>query len=100
MVALLDKIDDAVDDDLLFDLLPQGGKAGTIRNWYGARDGGPTYIFAKTGTLSNNHCLSGYLITRSGKKLIFSFMNNNYVISTNDVRIQMEEILWYIHENY
>ena len=100
IIALLDKIDDVVDDDLLFTLLPQGGKAGTIRNWYGARDGGPTYIFAKTGTLSNNHCLSGYLITGSGRKLLFSFMNNNYVIPNNDVRNQMEEILWYVHENF
>jgi D-alanyl-D-alanine carboxypeptidase/D-alanyl-D-alanine-endopeptidase (penicillin-binding protein 4) len=100
MVALLKKIDEKVEDEQLFDALPQGGKQGTIRRLYANKDGGEPYVYAKTGTLSNNHCLSGFVMTKSGKKLIFSFMNNNYVISTRDVQAQMDEILWFIHENY
>jgi len=100
MVALLDKIDDLVEDERLLDALPQGGKQGTIRRLYAHREGGAPYVFAKTGTLSNNHCLSGYILTETGKKLIFSFMNNNYVIPTRQVQAQMEEVLWYIHTNY
>lgn len=100
MVALLEKLDEKVLETQLLDALPQGGKQGTIRRLYANKDGGEPYVFAKTGTLSNNHCLSGYVITKSGKKLIFSFMNNNYVISTSEVQAQMDEILWFIYENY
>lgn len=100
MVALLHKIDEKVDEEQLFDALPQGGKQGTIRRLYANKDGGDPYVFAKTGTLSNNHCLSGFVMTKSGKKLIFSFMNNNYVISTSQVQAQMDEILWFIYENF
>lgn len=100
MVKLLQKIDEEVEDEQLFDALPQGGKQGTIRRLYAHKDGGEPYVFAKTGTLSNNHSLSGYIITESGKKMIFSFMNNNYVISTREVQAQMDEILWFIYKNF
>lgn len=81
----------------LFELLAIGGKAGTIKNSYFAD---PPYIYGKTGTLSNNHCLSGYLITKKDRLLIFSFMNNNFTASTQEVRAKMEEILFDIHEKY
>lgn len=87
-------------DEKLFELLAVGGESGTIENWYGARDGGPAYIFAKTGTLRNNHNVSGYLITESGRKLLFSFMNNHYVSSTSEVKEAMDEVFWFIHEQY
>ncbi|MEQ9091104.1 MAG: D-alanyl-D-alanine carboxypeptidase [Balneola sp.] len=100
MVGLLEKLDKKVEETQLLDALPQGGKQGTIRRLYANKDGGAPYVFAKTGTLSNNHCLSGYVITKTGKKLIFSFMNNNYVISTREVQAQMDEILWFIYRNW
>lgn len=101
MIWLLGQIDrEFAMDDKLFELLAIGGEAGTISNWYAPRDGGEPYIFAKTGTLSNNHCLSGYLITKSGRKLYFSFMNNHYVTSSSVVKEEMEKVLWYIHEHY
>ncbi|MEQ8525877.1 D-alanyl-D-alanine carboxypeptidase [Gracilimonas sp.] len=101
MVELLSLIDaEFADDSLMFRHFPAGGESGTIRNWYAHREGGEPYIFAKTGTLSNNHCLSGYLVTKSGKKLIFSFMNNHYVSSSSVVKVEMEKILWFIHQNY
>lgn len=101
IIWLLKQIDDEFKTDAeLFELLAAGGESGTIRNWYGARDGGPAYIFAKTGTLSNNHSLSGFIITDSGRKLIFSFMNNHYVSSSSAVKEEMEKVLWYIHTHF
>ncbi|SDM24385.1 D-alanyl-D-alanine carboxypeptidase / D-alanyl-D-alanine-endopeptidase (penicillin-binding protein 4) [Daejeonella rubra] len=98
MVRLCEKIYDEVgDENRLFDLLPQGGKTGTLKNLY--KSDRP-FVFAKTGSLSNNHNLSGYLVTRKGKKLIFSFMNNNYTVSTADVRSEMERIVTFINQNY
>lgn len=100
MVRLCEKIYEEVDnEDRLFDLLPQGGGTGTIKNLYKGEEEKP-YVFAKTGSLSNNATLSGYLITKEGKKLIFSFMNNSFVLPTATVRGEMERIITYIHENY
>jgi D-alanyl-D-alanine carboxypeptidase/D-alanyl-D-alanine-endopeptidase (penicillin-binding protein 4) len=70
---------------------------GTIRNWYGGQES--AYVYAKTGTLSNKHCLSGYLRTKSGRLLIFSFMHNNYVGSSTPVKEEMEKVLDWLREN-
>ena len=85
------------DEAYLFSLLSRGGQAGTLRNRF---KGLPVFIFGKTGTLSNNHSLSGYLISKSGRRLIFSFMNNHYMIPTSEIRRQMDEILTDIYLNY
>lgn len=85
------------DKDRLFPLLATGGTNGTIKNYYKADT---PYIYGKTGTLSNNHVLSGYLLTQSGKILIFSFMNNNYPSESYPIKKRMEKILREVRENY
>ena len=98
IVRLCEKIYEEVGDDKrLFHLLPNGGKTGTLRNLYKSDE---PFVFAKTGSLSNNHNQSGFLITKKGKKLIYSFMNNNFVRPTGDVRNEMERIITSIHNKY
>lgn len=97
IVALLHKIGTEYPQEKVFHYLPTGGKTGTLKNYYKAD---PPYIHAKTGSLNNVSCLSGYLITKSGKKLLFSFMHNNYVLPAPALREEMERILWYIHQRY
>lgn len=58
------------------------------------------YLFAKSGSLGNNYNLSGYLLTDSGKTLIFSFMNNHYLNRTSDVKASMYDILEILKEIY
>jgi D-alanyl-D-alanine carboxypeptidase/D-alanyl-D-alanine-endopeptidase (penicillin-binding protein 4) len=97
VVQVWDKIYRIVPRERLLPLLATGGKNGTVRNWYKAEK---PYIFGKTGSLSNNHCLSGYLVTKSGRMLIFSFMNSNFTATTTEIRKNMQEILNRIYENY
>jgi serine-type D-Ala-D-Ala carboxypeptidase/endopeptidase (penicillin-binding protein 4) len=97
IVKLWHKIYELVPRQRLFPLLATGGKSGTVRNWYKAEQ---PYIFGKTGTLSNNHSLSGYLVTKSGKTLIFCYMNNNYISTTNEIRTAMQQILNNIYQKY
>lgn len=97
MVKLWDKIYKLVPRERLFALLPAGGESGTLKNWY-KKD--KPYIYAKTGTLTNNHCLSGFLIAKSGKVLIFSFMNSNYPVSTTEIRTHMQTIFNRIYEEF
>lgn len=97
IVGVWKKIYQKVPRERLLPMLATGGVNGTVANWYKADQ---PYFFGKTGTLANNHCLSGYLITHSGKTLIFSFMNSHYLASTSDIRRNMQSILEYIRDNY
>ncbi len=90
MVALLHKLYRQVPRERLFALLPAGGRSGTLRNWYAAD---PPFVFAKTGSLSNVYCLSGYVVTRKGKVLLFSTMHNNFTVPLNDVRREIDKVL-------
>ncbi len=73
----------------LFPLFPSGGK-GTLRNYYQAL---PNRLYAKTGTLSGVVALSGYIITKSGKTLIFSVLVNNHNSTSTNVRRAVEKFL-------
>lgn len=99
IIKLLQKIKEEVPEEKIFAYFPSGGASGTIRSWYKSDDEHP-YVYAKTGTLSGVHCLSGYLLTKSGKTLHFSFMHNNYVISSSELKKEMEKVLYLIYDQY
>jgi D-alanyl-D-alanine carboxypeptidase/D-alanyl-D-alanine-endopeptidase (penicillin-binding protein 4) len=99
MVKLLDLIYKEVNDPKrLFNMLPAGGMSGTLKNAYPKTN--QPFVFGKTGSLSNIHNQSGYVITKKNKTYLFSFLNNNFVIPTADVRKEMVRIMTYIHDNY
>ena len=97
LVSILERIIHKLPKEKLFQLLPAGGESGTLKDWYLGEE---PYIFAKTGSLRNNHSLSGYLKTKSGKIMIFSFMNNNYVTPSSKIKKAMENILLEIRNSY
>jgi D-alanyl-D-alanine carboxypeptidase/D-alanyl-D-alanine-endopeptidase (penicillin-binding protein 4) len=97
VVALWMKLYQQVPRERLFGLLAAGGQSGTLKNSY--QQSAP-FIYGKTGSLSNNHCLSGFLLTQKGQTLVFSFTHSNFVVQTADIRREMERILLEIHRNY
>jgi D-alanyl-D-alanine carboxypeptidase/D-alanyl-D-alanine-endopeptidase (penicillin-binding protein 4) len=99
IIVLLQLIDKEVNNrEKLFSLLPAGGKTGTLKNAYPKTD--HPFVFGKTGSLSSNYNQSGYLVTKKGKTLCFSFMNNNFVNPLTDVRQEMAKLITYIHDTF
>lgn len=97
-VDVLTKLFQKIPQERLFQFFPIGGKSGTLKNWF---SGNPKpYIHAKSGTLGNNYNLSGYLITNSGKVLIFSYMNNHFMHSNADVKKKMQAVFEELRDHY
>lgn len=80
--------------DELIPLLPQGATSGTLKDWYGP------YVYAKSGTLSNNHALVGYILTDKGKTLHFVLIANHYTVPTSTIRESMGVVLEKIKKGY
>lgn len=100
IIKMLVKIRDKVgNEQRLLNMFPAGGISGTLKNAY-KTDNGVPFVWAKTGTLSNVHLQGGYLVTRKGKKLIYSFMNNNFLRTTSEIRDEMGRIITDIHNRY
>jgi D-alanyl-D-alanine carboxypeptidase/D-alanyl-D-alanine-endopeptidase (penicillin-binding protein 4) len=97
MVFLLNKMYTEIPTEKLFNYFPVGGESGTLKNWY-AND--KPFVYAKSGTLSNNYNLSGYIVTKKSNMLIFSYMNNHYMIPLSEVKKEIEATLLTIYNNY
>ena len=98
MVFILKKLHAMMPQERLFSLLPAGGISGTISGSYKGQ--GKPFVFAKTGSLSNNHCLSGYVVTNKGNTLIFSFMNNHFVEGSAVIKKEMNKVLTFLRDNF
>jgi D-alanyl-D-alanine carboxypeptidase/D-alanyl-D-alanine-endopeptidase (penicillin-binding protein 4) len=77
-------------------ILATGGE-GTLSSYFKNETG---FIYAKTGTLSNNCALSGYLYTKKGRLLIFSVLNNNYITGATPVRRAAERFLQQLRQKF
>ena len=95
-VWILNKMKNEFGMERLKTIFPTGGK-GTLGNLYKEEQG---YIFAKTGTLSSNTSLSGYLITKKNKLLIFSLQAGNFQTGATPVRLAFERFIKYLRNNY
>ncbi|HQQ82979.1 MAG TPA: D-alanyl-D-alanine carboxypeptidase [Cyclobacteriaceae bacterium] len=97
IVKVWEKVYNKVSWDRLRLILPALGESGTLKNTYSTKT---SFIIGKSGSLSNHYALSGFLVTKRGRTLIFSWMNNNFAAPTREIRGRMESILKDIYENY
>jgi serine-type D-Ala-D-Ala carboxypeptidase/endopeptidase (penicillin-binding protein 4) len=95
IVKLLEKIHDEIPEARLYNILPTGGQTGNLKNMF---KGLAPFIYAKSGSFSNNYNLSGYIVGMSGKTYAFSFMNNNFIVSMAEIRKEVERILTDLRE--
>jgi serine-type D-Ala-D-Ala carboxypeptidase/endopeptidase (penicillin-binding protein 4) len=95
-VYVLNKMEREFGFERIKHLFPTGGQ-GTLRSYYNKDSG---YVFAKTGTLSNHLALSGYLITKQNKRLIFSILVNSYPGGATPIRRKIESFLTTLRNNY
>lgn len=99
IIMLLQLISSKVQDkNRLFSLLPAGGKSGTLKNAYPKTD--QPFVFGKTGSFSNNYNQSGYVVTKKGRVLCFSFLNNNFTHPTAEIRKEIARVIIRIHDKY
>lgn len=93
-VYVLNEMYKTYDTGRLYNIFATGGK-GTLKNYYKQQ-----FVHAKTGTLSGCVALSGYLVTRKKKTLVFSVLVNNHNNSASNVRRTVESFLTQIYEQY
>jgi len=80
-----------------FKTLPVSGRDGTMETFdkHGVLAG---KVHAKTGSMTKVKNLAGYLQTRSGKWIAFTFMANNYNCGGARVKVIQEEVLKVLYE--
>lgn len=94
-VSVLTSMRKQVSQERLWAIFPTGGK-GTLRNYYQGQ-----FVHAKTGTLNGCVALSGYLVTKKGKTLVFSVLVNNHPNNSSAVvRRAVERFLTGIRDQY
>jgi D-alanyl-D-alanine carboxypeptidase/D-alanyl-D-alanine-endopeptidase (penicillin-binding protein 4) len=98
LIAVLKKLYQTLPEERLFRLLPAAGQSGTIKRLVPATN--QPYIFAKSGSMGGIYNLSGYLITKTGRRMAFSFMNNNIIDSLSTVRKEMALYLTSLYQQY
>ena len=88
-IYILNKMQNEFSIERIKRILPTAGQ-GTLRGYYENAVGS---IYAKTGSISNNVSLSGYLYTKQNKLLLFSVMINNYSGSGRAGRKAIEQFI-------
>ena len=91
IVAVLEKIYETLQWNEIKEMFPKSDESGTLTAYKDLKN-----VYAKTGTLRHNHNLSGYLISDSGNKYIFSFMVNHFTSSSDEVKKGISDLLNWI----
>ena len=93
IVAVLKGIYKTSSWDQILSRFPKGSESGTLKAY------NVDQVYGKTGTLRHNHNLSGYLITKRGKTLVFSVMVNHFTSPTSEIRSGIGKVLsWLQHK--
>ncbi len=98
IVSVLCELYKNTTEDRLFSLMSVGGSKGSLQKMFD--EGSTPYVFAKSGSMAGVYNLSGYMITKSGKKLAFSIMNNNFICSITSAKKVVAQIIEIVRNQY
>jgi D-alanyl-D-alanine carboxypeptidase/D-alanyl-D-alanine-endopeptidase (penicillin-binding protein 4) len=96
MIFLLKKMETDFGKKRMEEIFPTGNE-GTLKGYYDDKAG---FLFAKTGTLSGQISLSGYLTTKKNTPLIFSIMINNHTGKSAEIRKKIAQFIDVLWHNY
>ena len=92
LIWVLQKLYKLWGTEKITDYFPEAGVSGTLLNYYGSKK--HYRIFAKTGTLRNNHNLSGFIYnSKKTEWYAFSIMVNHHRTETHQVRSGISKLL-------
>ena len=99
MVEILRRLYSEYQWEYIKNFFPAAGKSGTLKADF-TKTQSP-FIYAKSGSMGNVYCLSGYLKTSSGRILIFSFLNNNFSNAHGkNIKKEMQQIFELLRTDY
>lgn len=78
--------------EYFYNSLPVASKNGSIRNMF-KNTFAENNLRAKSGTLNGVRSYTGYVTSKSGKKIAFSVIINNYTSNSSVIKSKIEEIL-------
>ena len=87
LIAILKKIHSKVGLENIKKFFSKSSSSGTLKN-YPLKE-----VYAKTGTLRNNHNLSGYWISNKGNIYVFSIMVNHFTAPMSEVSLGITDLL-------
>lgn len=91
MVRILEYMKEGPHGDVFRNAMAEPGEEeSTLRN---RLDGLEGRVFGKTGTISHVNSLSGYLVTASGRELIFSVLTNGSGLPSGPVRAGIDRVV-------
>lgn len=95
ITQILEKILEKKSWTFVKNIFPSKNSKGTLTQEFNVPN-----VYAKTGSLSNNYNLSGYIKSKSGRIYAFSFMNNHFMDRTTEVNGSMQDILAFIYRRF
>lgn len=78
--------------DLWLETFPVGGIDGTLKNRF-KNNSAQGIVKAKTGTISNVRGLSGYVNTKEGENIVFSFLINGHLLTSKDTETITDKVI-------
>lgn len=99
VINVLLKLIEVRDIDFISGVFPAGGQSGTLKDNFIGKGGQP-YIWAKSGSMRNTYSLSGMLRSKSGRVFLFSWMNNQFVGDSAELKASMEKLFSFLYDHY
>ena len=96
LLETLDKIYETIGTSKIKTLLPQTNSEGTLDHY--APKQNLDFVFAKSGSLRNNHALAGYIFSKANKPYAFVISVNNYTGDKEAIQAAVGVQLSFLHQ--